>query len=88
MCLYSSKLLQFYSLYDCDIMSELENQISIFKQKGQVILLGDTNARTSNLDDFLVCDVLHNDVLKALCELIYYQKPMNLSHVETIRILL
>ena len=63
----------FYSLYDCDIMSELENQISIFKQNGQVILLGDTNARTSNLDDFLVCDVLHNDVLKDLCELIYYQ---------------
>ena len=49
-------------------MSELENQISIFKQKEQVILLGDTNARTSNLDDFLVGDVLHNDVLKELCE--------------------
>ena len=33
-------------------MSDLENQISIFKQKEQVILLDDTNARTSNLDDF------------------------------------
>ena len=47
--------------------------ISIIKQKRQVILLGDTNARTSNLDDFLAGDVLHNDVLKDLCELIYYQ---------------
>ena len=31
---------------------EIGPVVSIFKQKGQVILLGDTNARTSNFDDF------------------------------------
>ena len=41
--------------YDNDILS-LENEISIFSNKGKVLLLGDFNARTGNSSDFIEND--------------------------------
>ena len=46
---YSRKL-------DIDLLDLIEKDIIIYKQKGDVLLLGDLNARTSNLADFICQD--------------------------------
>lgn len=48
----------FYQAYDCDIFSELENQIVKYLTFGKVMLIGDTNARTANANDFILHDIL------------------------------
>ena len=42
--------------FDNEIFEELENDIISFQSKGNVIVLGDLNARTSKLDDFVSKD--------------------------------
>ena len=39
--------------FEDDIFDKLENDIPFFKSKGNVIILGDFNARTSNLPDYV-----------------------------------
>jgi hypothetical protein len=41
------------SYYDEEIFDDLENDIVYFSKKGNVMLLGDFNARTSKLEDFV-----------------------------------
>ena len=62
----------FYQTYDCDIFADIENQIVEYMNVGQMMLIGDTNARTSNANDFILNDVLHDDVLRDLGEVLFY----------------
>ena len=39
-----------------EIFDELENDIIVFSSRGNVLLLGDLNARTSKLEDFVSSD--------------------------------
>ena len=38
----------------------------------QMMLIGDTNARTSNANDFILNAVLHDNVLRGLVEVLFY----------------
>lgn len=67
----------FYRLYDCDLFSDLETQISTFQNEGKVMLLGDLNARTSNREDFIVNDVMHESNLNYM-ETIGYEMDSDL----------
>ncbi|XP_056017143.1 uncharacterized protein LOC130053726 [Ostrea edulis] len=69
----------FYQTYDCDVFSDLENHIVEYMSLGKVMLIGDTNARTSNSSDFILHDVLHNDVLRDLRELLFYGSDTQLQ---------
>ena len=62
----------FYQTYDCDIFADIENQIVEYMNVGKIMLIGDTNARTSNANDFILNDVLHDDVLRDLGEVLFY----------------
>ena len=42
------------------------------------MLIGDTNARTSNANDFILNDVLHDDVLRDIGEVLFYGVYSNL----------
>ena len=46
----------FYNDKSVDILSSLNDDISIYKDKGQIMLFGDFNARTGNLLDFVSYD--------------------------------
>lgn len=50
-----------HALYDFDIFQKLEGEIRFYKTKGDVYLLGDTNARTGSKDDFILNDGLITD---------------------------
>ena len=62
---------------------KLEMQISVFSSKGNVIVIGDFNARTSDKDDFITNDVIQNDILREESEiyrfyyiLLYFSFPI------------
>ena len=46
---------------------------------GQMMLIGDTNARTSNANDFILNAVLHDNVLRDLGEVLFYDLDSNLQ---------
>ena len=48
-------------------------QISMFSSKGNVIVIGDFNARTSDKDDFITNDVIQNDILREVSEILTYE---------------
>ena len=49
-----------------------ENQIVENMNVGKIMLIGDTNVRTSNANDFSLNDVLHDDVLRDQGEVLFY----------------
>ena len=63
----------FYKQYDCGIFMEFEMQISMFSSKGNVIVIGDFNARTSDKDDFITNDVIQNDIHREVSEILTYE---------------
>ena len=52
---------------------ELEMQISMFSSKGNVIVIGDFNAGTSDKDDFITNDVIENDILREVSGIPTYE---------------
>ena len=58
---------------------ELEMQISMFSSKGNVIVLGDIDARTSDKDDFITDDIIQNDILREVSEILTYETDTVLS---------
>ena len=46
---------------------------------GQIMLIGDTNARTSDANDFILNAVLHDNVLRDLGEVLFYDLDSNLQ---------
>ena len=69
----------FYQKYDCDLFNDLEYRIVDYISRGKVILIGDFNARTSDLNDFILHDVLHDEVLRGLGELLFYGSDVQLK---------
>lgn len=63
----------FYRLYDCDLLNELETQITTYLDRGKVRLLEDFNARTSNRDDFIASDIINDNILSEVSELLTYE---------------
>ena len=45
--------------YSNDLFEELENDISHFRSKGKIMLLGDLNARTGKSNDYITADGNH-----------------------------
>jgi hypothetical protein len=59
--------------FDDEIFEELENDIVNFSKKGNIMLLGDFNARTSNLKDFVSKE--GNTFINDIFETSFEQKP-------------
>jgi hypothetical protein len=69
----------FYQKFDCDLSNDLEYRNVDYMSRGKVILIGDTNARTSDSNDFILHDVLHDEVLRDLGELLFYGSDLQLK---------
>jgi hypothetical protein len=71
----------FYQKYDCDLFNDLEYHIVDYMSRDKVILIGDSNARTSDSNDFILHDVLvlHDKVVRDLGALLFYGSDVQLK---------
>ncbi|KAJ8313166.1 hypothetical protein KUTeg_009282, partial [Tegillarca granosa] len=60
----------FYKLYDCDLMFELEKIIEKYSSTGKIIIVGDLNSRTSNKEDFIVNDLIAEELQQHCREIV------------------
>lgn len=67
----------YYHLYDCDLFSDIEQQISKYSDLGRIFLIGDSNARTGDKNDFISDDTLHNSLNEKLSNLLDYSSDQN-----------
>lgn len=74
----------FYNVYQEDIYQLLEDSIGIYSDQGNVFVMGDLNSRTGRGADFNLSDNLHEDIHRAIDDVIVYNEdiPDNIRNSE------
>ena len=63
--------------YMTNLFSDIEQQIYKYSDLGRIFLIGDSNARTGDKNDFISDDTLHNSLNEKLSNLLDYSSDQN-----------